>query len=597
MSFNFVDNSLILPEAIFKNPERAWCQFFVQDAKIDQVRNNVMTCEFGLGVASQWDQTNSSAIENLIDTLNQKQRIWFLADPSYAEFANEKEGENSVYHIFSRFLRKNPANHVGIDNPFRPLKPLGDKKSHLFDKDNIDSYHAIGITLYSNIPSEHFQNVVDEGVQHPPLLLLDEGSGEGPCLRVYGYKHLTRLLLNGAAPEQNPPYVLVETQYSPQLALFLKEKFPDSKKLVLKHVAASRGEGVVILNASDRETLDKELATHLHKESPFRSVSPLSICLIENFISTPEVRENSFKETLVRVSYLVTRNQNEIEVKVLSGLKCFAQDPVDSTSQYSGVVKLSKNDGTLFTVEDRELHRIQQIVNREIKSIAEKAVSYQPQEAVRFFLSSDNTVLNLLGVELFAPFLTCKYRERIKNIHGVYYRMSDTHCQLLIDLLKRNPAQIIRKRILENILLPDFMEVLDKYFAEPSRYLGDLLEAVCRSTTSPDLRKFIQIFLVTSYKNYFIFNPTAKTIPLAKKFLQILQEEYPQVLDLSSWNSIFDSNLFPRNYHETIKFKLSFIPEDLFETFLSKIYGGGDHFRFEAFSFFQENGNRRFSKK
>ena len=192
---------------------------------------------------------------------------------------------------------------------------------------------------------------------HAPLLMMDE-EPLGPAVRVFNYKHITRLVMNGtAAADQNPSYVVIETRYSAKLAEFLKSKFPNDRKLVLEHVASGRGEGVVIMDASSEDILDKQLIKFLSEDSEFRSRSPLSICIIESFISTPEdASAKKMNETIVRVANLVIQDNKKIKFHPVDASRCFEDQKSHQDKSTVGIVKLGKyNDGRLEVFSDKQL--------------------------------------------------------------------------------------------------------------------------------------------------------------------------------------------------------------------------------------------------
>lgn len=569
-----VDNNLVLPATIFSNPNRAWCQFFIQDAKVDLVRGKIMTCEFGLAKVSAWDKETSFTVQRAVDVLNKHQRLWFFADPSYLRFVNEKSGDDSFASIFGQAMKKNPINQFTLQDPFETLQPLpktalNPNASLKFDPENIDSYYAIGVSPYHRIPAAHFSKVTEEKEQKN-ILLLDEGSGVGPCIKVYCYKHISRLIMNGTdAAGQNPPYVLIETAYSSQLAAFLKQRFPDDRKLVLKHVAASRGEGVVMLDATTTESLDHALESNLKEDSVFRKVSPLSICLVESFISTPEVKGSVNKETMVRISYVVTRHMKDVKVNVLSGFKCYAQEPSDNKTQFSGVVKLSKNDGKIEILDDDTLKRIQAIVDRDISCIAQRAVSYDREAAVLYFLSSDNYILNLLGIELFAPFLVCNYRERVETPQGNYNRVSDEQCKLLCKILERSSNPILRERILKTVIMPDWTAGVEKPHELPCGSFAVLFKTLYQTIPAGKLTPFEKAFLISVYQRYSMSPPEEpRRVIFTARMVEVLELHFSTLINTNQLEALFAANMFPVSIHDkNLVLPLKSIPLHLYKKF------------------------------
>jgi hypothetical protein len=374
--------------------------------------------------------------------------------PKAIEQDKSKFGKHSFIQSFVATLKQNPLNLLSIENPLGLKKFPTTYDTTAFKPDTLSTHYALAFSPFNDLPAEHFANITGEYRQNPRIVMLDGGI-TGPVNRIMGYKFMTRLAMNGTeAADQNPPYVMVESVYRPELAAFLKEKFPSETRLVLKHVAAARGEGVVIINASTHETLDAELKSLLQEGSDFKKVSPLSICLIEKFVSTPEKShkdEKKMVETVVRVVYLALQDQGKFELKVIDAAKAVEDPDSHESKQTHGMVKLGKwHDGRITVLSDDDLQLMESRVTREISAIAQRSIRFDPQMAVKHFLTSDNPILNLVGVELFVPYHFCSYREKIQQT-GL--RISDEQCRLFLGLLQRNQSPLLVERLFENSII------------------------------------------------------------------------------------------------------------------------------------------------
>ncbi len=573
----YIDNTYTLPDSIFPGLDRAWCQLFVQDAKVSQT-GQIKTCEFGLGFVSRLSVMKGEPIRKAIEILNQYAPIWFMTDHNYLEHVTQMYGEYAFANLLIKAMQNHESNfQMPIDSQMLKKRPAAYPKEQKFNPDAISSYSAIGIWPDPNIPSERLRNIIKYPKDTPSLLLLDEGSGTGPCLRTYGYKHISRLMMNGTiAQEQNPPFLLIETRYTTGLASFLKRKFPDDQKLMLKHVAASRGEGVIELDASSEESLDKALSEHLSDKSTFRQVSPISVCLIEKFISTPQKKDNQLKETLVRVAYLVIRNLKKVDVHLVGAVKCFGKSSCNSSR--SGIVKLSKNDGTIQVLQEDDLSKIRERISQQIACVAERAICYQSDEAVRHFLESDSHILNLVGVELFAPFLICSYRKFVQpeNERCPHYRyVSDQQCDLFLSLLQRNKSEIVRERILENIIRPEWKKMILECQFVPAAKLSSLLEQLIVDPPTEAFKLKCRKFLIEVYIELFeTIPPSREAAHFIFKSFDLMQSEFPETfrnVSTYSWINRFKTCFYSKVFEPTFNLSNPVSLEDFLKTNVTSI--------------------------
>ena len=530
----FLDNSSILPPALFKKPERAWCAFFVQDTKMDMSGETMKTCEFGLGFGSLWTPKvwgdTNTPFDLAFKILNQRfPRIWLMATPEVIA-ENSKTGDSAVWPKVVKAIQSNRNNILGLRNPCEKLPgfptPFNEKAP--FNPHMMSTYYALGITPYSDLPADHFADITGKYPKQPRILMMD-GGPLGPLHSVCNYKHLTRLVMNGtASAEQNPPFVIVETKYTPELASFLKSKFTTESKLVMKHVASSRGEGVVVIDATSETILDTQLKDLLSENAEFKNRNPLSICIIESFISTPEAPSlEKTKESLVRVANLVFQDNQKIEFYPVAAVRSFEDEKPLQEKLTRGMVKLGKmNDGRFVRFDQHQLDQIREKHFNEIATFAERAVSYDSDAAVSYFLSSNNHILNLIGIELFSPILSANYRESLKTQHGQSYkRIKESHCQLLISLLQRNKSVVIRERIWENILCREVKEMyLNPFFAVSSSFSA-LFDAIVPESESPKCRALLQQALIQNYINIsFGFSPLPEMLKFTLDGLSRLNE-------------------------------------------------------------------------
>jgi len=464
VTISALDNNTVLPAFLFKLKKEVACTLFVQDAKIDYNRlkagqaEAMYTCEFGLGALSRWGQSawgegESRPLNRAVKLLNDRNiRLWLMAKPEVLEDNRQKEGASSFMDKFQKALAKSPLNILEIKSAFKQTFPTPFNRAG-FDSKDLSTYYSVGYTPYRDLPPEHFANISEEYPKNPRIAMMD-GGVTGSVNRIFGYKFLSRLAMNGTeAAAQNPSYVIIESIYRPDLAGFLKTRFPKEERLVLKHAAASRGEGVVVINASDEKTLDADLKVLLAEGCEFKKVSSLSICLVEKFISAKEkIQDAESGETITRVVYLALQSKGEFELHVVDGVKSIEDPSAHETAHTKGLVKLSKwHNGNVTVLNDETIQLVQQQAVKAISAIAKRAIQYDQNAALTYFLKSDNHILNLVGVELLTPTFVCDYRSRYgKNKEQL--RLSNEQCDLLIDLLKRNQRPILLNRIFANCI-------------------------------------------------------------------------------------------------------------------------------------------------
>lgn len=598
-SIPYLDQNFVLSDEIFPFKEVADCTLFVQDAKINfsslsqHAPGAVKTCEFGLAAASQWNITpwgknRSRPLERAVRILNGKGiKLWLMAEERIIENCRSKDLEG-FWAKLSASIARNPQNHIRLENPFRkqpefPAPYTCDKEFH---PEKITDHYAVGIAPYCNLPASHFGDITGKHPSDPRIVVMDGGM-LGPVNRIMGYKHMTRLAMNGtAAAPQNPSYVIVESEYHVDLAAFLKQKFPNDKRLVLKHVAASRGEGVVVLDASSEEVLDKQLKELLKEKSEFKQVSQISVCLVESFVSTKEATStkpnSALSETIVRVVYLGLKDQNKVELFTLDGVKCYENTEGHKTPLTKGMVKLGKfNDGLMEVLNKEQLDLIHKNVFPQLSKAAERAMNYDSSKAVLNFLQSDNHLLNLIGIEFFVPTHLCTYRD---NKEGNLV-ISEKHCQLLLNLLDRNKHHLVLKRIFENIILHEGSKCFDTYkFELPPNFILLTERVLSLAAKEVSIKLIITGGLVTLYENLF-----TKGIQQEKELfllvIRYLQTDFlpncPRDFSKILWgiDLQFEKDRLPINDDEgqlrvLRKKKPAYIPEKAYEKLLHKLSNG-----------------------
>ncbi len=456
-----LDQTTHLPAALFKNKQDVAITLIVHDTKTNfkMLRDGrpqaMQTCEFGLGSLSEWGLAwgteEARPLNRAVEALNKRGiKVWMMVTEEVLA-KDEAEQERSFLVKFQKALMKSPLNHLSMKSaegqPFpTPYIPGG------FDSKKLSTYYGVGYTSYWNLPASHFANISGEFPRNPRILMMDGGIG-GSINCVLGYKFLSRLAMNGTeAASQIPPYVIIESVYRKELAQFLKMRFPKDERLVLKHAASSRGEGVVVMNAIDEKTLDTQLQLFLSEGSGFKKVSPLSICLVEKFISVKEKTSRGVEgECMTRMVYMAIRDQGQFELRVIDGVKAIEDSTAHENASTHGLVKLSKWNAEVSLLNDDELQLVQHHVAKEISAIAKRAMQYDLQAALKYFLKHNEHILNLVGVELFTPSFVCSYRERVGQ-YKHQLRLSDEHCDLLSSLLQRNESPLLMDRIFDNCI-------------------------------------------------------------------------------------------------------------------------------------------------
>ena len=439
-----LDATFCLPEALFRKQLEAGCTIFMQDAKFDfrqleRLPDSAMkTCELSPLLSAWWDKADSEQASNL---------------PLATVITLMKEEKNGseirqIAKTLAEHLTKNGSD-VDWIKVSQEVKQVG--MSLLLptslefppsDKESSFSLKQLNTPCAADADSPRREMLDNE-----PL---------GSVNPLLGYKHLSRLALNGTkGATQNPNYVLVEAVYKPTLAAFLKERFAADRRLVLKHVACSKDEGVVMINASTVERLDAALSLHLKEDSPFKRASPLAICLVESLIATAEPafiaeEENKLVETMVRVAYFALFQQGTLQLQAIGGAKATADPLTQLIVDVTGLVKLPKWPVEKMTaLSAADLEKMEPLIHSQISVIAERALRYDAKAAVQYFLQSANPLLNLVGVELFYPFHSGNYRE--STCEGLF-RISNEQCQLFSALLERNKNPLLVSRLLQHLL-------------------------------------------------------------------------------------------------------------------------------------------------
>jgi hypothetical protein len=184
----------------------------------------------------------------------------------------------------------------------------------------------------------------------------------------------------------------------------------------------------------------------------------------------------------------------ELKLHALDAVKATEDTSSHGDSSTQGMVKLGKWYREIKLVEDDDLKKIEQVAEKSISAIAQRAMRYDSSAAVRYFLTSDNPILNLVGVELFYPYNVCIYR--------VEKKITEEQCELLSNLLDRNQSPLLLERMYENIILDLFKSVTENVI--PCKKYPDLLLKLLqlRAPSEKDkirLSKFISA--VTGKKN------------------------------------------------------------------------------------------------
>lgn len=501
-SVPFLDNAIRLPDSIFNKPtQEVWITCFFQDVVGHPETNQLITCQAGLAMTSRWDVMGGQAAEKVARVLNGHfKHVWLMAEEDYADRQANFEGEaSSAWFNMRRALKKNPNNILFLKDPAKKTEFPGhyDAKAP-FDPRKTTDFFAVGLTPHNDVTMEHLIDITGRHRNDPRVVLMDR-EPNGPVRCVAQFRPLQLLAANGTDAEtQNPPFVIIEAKFSEELVTLLMKKFRGSRRLVLRYVFFVFGEGAVTLNASTVESLRKDLFRYLSTESEFQRKNPASVCLVESFSTAPgDHNSEKVDDTTTRIMYVVLQNQGKINVYPVAGVRASGGSEFKTDAQSHVFIRFKESKDGKFELNAEQLEAIRKRHFDKIAAFAKRAVSYNPDAAVEFFLSSSNHLFNLVGIELFSPMLSRNYREVVYSPEGtLYHRVSKSQIKQLIALIQNNKQPIIRERIWVNIIEPTFELLTQIPFYEAAEGLVDLVELLVKESNDPTWRHFCEQALI-----------------------------------------------------------------------------------------------------